>query len=76
MKARWKKLEVKEGDKTQTVYYPDMGDRIETHDLEQFAEEKTREDLRKAPPREQRKHSEKEVGQALKEFKEKRRKYY
>jgi len=73
---KWKKVKVTEGDKSQDVYYPDMGDRIETHDLEQFAIEKTKQDLRKTPPREQRRYSPQEVGQALKEYKENRRKYY
>ncbi len=79
LKPEWRKKEVSYEDRKMVVFYPDSGDRIETRDLEQFAEEKTLDDLRKQPPREKRKHSKQEVVLALKDykkFKERGKKYF
>ncbi len=84
MRVKWKQVDVQHEDKRMKVFYPDSGDKIETRDLEQFAIEKTTEDLRKQPPREKPKHSKTEVAEALKEYKKfqnrqkdtNKRKYY
>jgi hypothetical protein len=64
------KLIVKEGDREMTILIPgaDQMDRNELGEILQWQEEKTRKELRQ--PVETRKHSEKEVGQALKDFNE------
>jgi len=65
------KLTIKEGDKERTIFIPgaDEMDKNELRDIIQWQEEKTRDDLRKTPT-EQRKHSKKEVGQALRDYRE------
>ena len=42
----WKKIKVTEENKSLDVYVPNTDDRIEARDLEQFAVEKTKDDLR------------------------------
>lgn len=46
MDVKWKKVNVKEGNREMDVLYPDMGDKSETHDLEEQAIEKTRDELK------------------------------
>jgi hypothetical protein len=46
MDSPFKKITVTEGKKSLDVYVPKTDDRIEAHDLEQFAVEKTKEDLK------------------------------
>lgn len=44
--VKWKSVNVKEGNREMKVLYPDMGDKSETHDLEQQAVEKTTDELK------------------------------
>ena len=64
------KLTIKEGDKEQQIFIPgaDQMDKNELKDIIQWQEGKTRQELRQ--PREQRKYSKEEVGKALKDFNE------
>lgn len=61
---------VKVGDRERTVVIPDTGDIEENKYLEEAEREKTADELRKLPPRPARKVSRKEVGGALKEYRE------
>jgi len=62
------KLTVKEGNREVQIFIPgaDKMEKNELSDILQWQEEKTRKELRQ--PKENRKHSQKEVGQALKDY--------
>lgn len=61
---------VKEGDREMRVIIPGTGDKSYDEYLEQAEREKTRDQLQKLPPKPVRKTSKKEVGEALKEYRE------
>lgn len=61
-------FKVKEGDRERTVIIPDTGDKAENEYLEEAEREKTAGELKKLPPRPQRKVSKEDVGGALKEY--------
>ena len=67
-----KELTIKENGKEMKVFIPgaDQMDRHELEDIVQWQTEKTRDELRKAPPKEESKHSKKEVGEALKDYRD------
>ena len=62
------KLIIKEGDRERTILIPGAAnmDKHQYEDIVEWQTEKTRKELRE--PREQRKYSKKEVGQALREY--------
>jgi len=67
------KLTIKEGDRERTIYIP-IGDDMSRSRLDEIKEwqtEKTKKELRQ--PRERRKHSKEETGQALRDYNEYRK---
>ena len=61
-------FKVKYGNKEMQVIIPDTGDRAENAYLEEAEREKTLEQLRKKPPREETKLSKDEQADAIKEY--------
>jgi hypothetical protein len=47
----WPSVNVKENGREMRVFYPPTEDKSEEHDLQQYAEESTREQLRKQTPK-------------------------
>ena len=74
-----KKITVKANDKEMDVFIPQSGDKSYDDYLEEAETEKTENELRKKPPRPESKMSKQEIGGALKEyqeFKKRGRKYF
>lgn len=72
MAKLWLPMNIKYQDREMDVFVPRTGDPIYDHDLEQWAEEKTLDDLRKRQPKPKAKLSRKETIELLKDY----RKYW
>jgi hypothetical protein len=72
--ASGQNIEVTENGRTQILIVPPMKDKLHQDAIIQEEIQKTREELRKKPPKEKSKLSKKEIGGQLKEFNDWRKK--